>query len=259
MNEETFIRKCIKEQRCPFCKNKRRFTVLAAHTSHAHGITAYQLREMAGLARVRSICDPVHREYLSAAQKEKMKRFPNLLSNLEKAWGKPRTDATWRPETREKQLKDRRSPKRKQIFKERMSRLTHEERSQAAKNVSAEVNADRTQRIINAHNKWREKVGPEVVSERSRKAGLSVKHETHVKSAQLAKKKLHELHADKNWKADWYKKLMGNMHRKIPIAEYPVIVARMQRGDRVTQVARDYNVTHKAISNLIERLKNKSE
>lgn len=113
--------------------------MLAAHTVHKHGVTAYELREMAGLSRTRSICDPTHSRHLSDLQKDKLGRFPSLRKGLE--FGRQQVtsrDASWRLETRQTQLIDRNRPERKRLFTQAMESVPHEVRSQAAKSVSAE-------------------------------------------------------------------------------------------------------------------------
>lgn len=51
------LRRCINEQVCWWC-GRDGWKSLAGHTFHAHGITAYELREMAGLFRQAMICSP---------------------------------------------------------------------------------------------------------------------------------------------------------------------------------------------------------
>lgn len=50
-------RAAIAEGRCPWC-GRGPFTVLAIHTSKAHGVDRRELREAAGLTKDASICDP---------------------------------------------------------------------------------------------------------------------------------------------------------------------------------------------------------
>ena len=54
----------IRLQKCPYCDDKRTFRCLAAHTSHVHGVTGYELREQAGLNRSASICSLEHAQIM---------------------------------------------------------------------------------------------------------------------------------------------------------------------------------------------------
>lgn len=53
------IREAIEARSCPWC-GRGPYKVLATHTNMAHGIGADELRELAGLGKGASICDPDH-------------------------------------------------------------------------------------------------------------------------------------------------------------------------------------------------------
>lgn len=118
------LRRFIFAGQCPWCKDGKAHRSIASHISQAHEITGYQLREMAGLNRYTSICDP---EY-SQSRRESVKRRPPEVLKAQLACGhKPEViaarDAKWRPEGREKQLKDRRRPERIAIFTHAMKKV----------------------------------------------------------------------------------------------------------------------------------------
>jgi hypothetical protein len=58
------VRKFIEAQVCPWCGTGP-WQVMAGHTSKAHGISAAELREMAGLIKAASICSPDHSKVTS--------------------------------------------------------------------------------------------------------------------------------------------------------------------------------------------------
>ena len=57
MSEEERIRRCLEEQRCPWC-DRDGLKVVASHVSRTHGITPRELRDRAGLRYSDSILDP---------------------------------------------------------------------------------------------------------------------------------------------------------------------------------------------------------
>lgn len=67
---------------CPWCNDGRKWRSLAAHCSHFHSISAAELREMAGLNRGTSICDPelhvMRREQMKAKYADNNGRPPSL-------------------------------------------------------------------------------------------------------------------------------------------------------------------------------------
>lgn len=56
---EEQVRACIEAGLCPWC-NAGPFKVLATHVFRAHAVTGIELREMAGIVKTASICDPAH-------------------------------------------------------------------------------------------------------------------------------------------------------------------------------------------------------
>lgn len=60
----------LRQQVCPFC-GAGPFVVVAQHTYQKHGVTADQLREMAGMMLNESICDPTY----SATRSEHTRRL----------------------------------------------------------------------------------------------------------------------------------------------------------------------------------------
>lgn len=53
------VREAIEAGKCPWC-GRGPYKVLATHTGRSHGIGASELRELAGLKKRASICDPSH-------------------------------------------------------------------------------------------------------------------------------------------------------------------------------------------------------
>lgn len=57
--DSSAVREAIAAGKCPWC-GRGPYRVLATHTSRSHGVGAAELRELAGLKKRASICDPDH-------------------------------------------------------------------------------------------------------------------------------------------------------------------------------------------------------
>lgn len=64
------VRLFIEAQLCPWCEEGP-YKILASHTHRAHGISADELRELAGVTKTTSICDPDHSENCRERQRGK--------------------------------------------------------------------------------------------------------------------------------------------------------------------------------------------
>lgn len=247
------LRRYIAAGQCPWCPSQRSFTVLAAHTYHQHGISAYELREMAGLNRNTSICDPDYSRLRAELQR---RRPPEALQQqLAAARGKY-YPFEMRTEGRDNQLAYLRSPEHIEVFNTQMEKLI-DRRSEFAKKRSPEAVSRQTERIIQSHAAWRERVGPEKVREQARHAGLSVPHDIHVRAGQAAAKRIPELHKDPVWKERWRRNLIESRQKtaKVPRDDYPLILKRHNEGESSNVIAADYSVCGSFIRRLIRRMR----
>ena len=99
------VMRFIETQTCPWC-GEGPYKILVAHTRRAHGVTGAELREMAGLIKTASVCDPS----LAAAKAERLKgtplpdsayaapRRPRVLSEAAKQVARDKLAATRSPE-----------------------------------------------------------------------------------------------------------------------------------------------------------------
>jgi len=227
MNEDE-LRDFIRQQRCPFCNSKKTFIMLAGHVWQAHGISAYELREMAGLNRGTSICDPdfsLERAELMRRQDPEKLRAQLAASRTPEAMA--RRDQSLRPEGKANQLAWLNSPKRLRLFKAAMNtpeaRAKLRERSQTR---DPEVVEAQTKRIQEANSRWLATHTKEEIAERHRRsyrtwvkrAGerdttVMAPHDAQVKAAAAAAVALPVYHADPEWKAMW-RRNMDEANRK---------------------------------------------
>jgi hypothetical protein len=246
------IRAFIKQCQCPFCEDNRIFKSLAGHVTTAHGISAYELRELAGIGRSKSICSKeYHQEKVEVGKQRDVSKM--LKAGVE--WSKlglPRDDSL-RAETREKFIRNANDPNRKERFRYIMSTVTHEERSQANKNVSLEINEARTKRIKEAHKKI-------LANPDKRRAYINsildnrktLAHEVYVKAGKAAAKRRAELRKNPEWVKSWKDKIIKSKVLKVPKIDYPVIIQRRAMGESLESIAKGYGCTDSNIVRIIK-------
>jgi len=246
------IRKALNKGCCPFCGDRRIFKSVASHTVNAHGVSGYELREMAGLNRGSRICLA---EYSQECRERTFSRPDAEIARalaLGRGLPKEKRDATWRPEGRERQLIDRRSPKRQRLFKTSMAKIIGQ-RSEIAKRRSPEAIREQTLRVINANERFMSNATAEVISARARYASSFIKPETHKKAAMIAIPIIKELHKQKEWKEKWREHLIKSLQKraKVPHSDYPLILSRASRGEKLKDIATEYGVTPRFIRRLV--------
>lgn len=246
------LRRYIAAGQCPWCKRRKSFKVLALHTYRIHGISGYELREMAGLNRSTSICDP----YYSRLRADLQRRRPQEALQEQLAAGRGKYYLfEMRAEGRDNQLAYLRSPEHIQVFNAQMEKLK-DRRSEFAKKRNPEAVSRQTERVIQADTTWRERVGPQKVRERARHAGLSVPHDVQVRGAAAAAERIPELHRDPIWKERWRCNLIESLQKKakVPRGDYPLILKRHEEGERTLIIAAEYGVTPRFIRRIIRSL-----
>lgn len=265
---------------CPFCDSKRRFIVLAVHTVKAHGVSGYELREMAGLNRGTSICDSGHSRRCSLRQKAIIEEHGQDSLEIGRQRDRSQDDHVLRPEGRETRMKIAESPEHKQRFTALMVNVPHEKRSAAASGVTEAANTDRTERILRAAKAYRERVGETGIKEAGKRAydtwverwqeqqreGVNRKivaspEDVHKRAARKSVEIVGALRHDPEWRTQWYLNILrGTIHReanrKIPIQQYRPILERLAGGETQDAIAKDHGVTREAIRNLLKRSKN---
>lgn len=279
MNE---LRQFISAGQCPWCEKKKHFINIAAHTFQAHGIYADELREMAGLNRSRSVCDPDYSE----ACRERVSRRPSdeiarclaagRTKEVQLRTNKTRSEGL-RPEGRENFIKDRSRPERKEAFIQTInSPNVLLKRKIKAQNRRPEVVEAQTVRIQQAYTRWSLTVTPEERKESRKRAYQTwirntsqehvdqhfnnmrkmIPHDAQVKGAAAAAKVIPVYHANPEWKARWRANMMAAYLKKakVPRTEWPTIKQRFQNGETPQQIATDYKVTHNYISKILRKI-----
>jgi len=230
------LRQFISAGQCPWCDNHHSYIVLARHTNHAHGISAYELREMAGLNRYSSICDPDYsdkmRQIVKSRPAELQDRILKLGRTPEVA---AQRDFKLRPEGRTNQLTWLLSPQRIEMSVVAMH--TPEARAKmrlASRNCSPEIVKQRTERVLQGHiqwiathtkeersenrkhayQTWIKNTSQEYVDEHFTNMRKMIPHDAQVKGAQAAAKVMPLYHADSEWKRRWWINFQAGMRRR---------------------------------------------
>lgn len=73
------MREAIANGECPLCGKKYRN--IAGHTNRTHGISAQELKDMAGIPKTRPACDPELSDLISQNGREQYEENPELLVN----------------------------------------------------------------------------------------------------------------------------------------------------------------------------------
>lgn len=243
------IRDYIACQHCPFCDSKKTYIVVAQHVSHAHGISAYELRELAGLNRNTSICDP---DYSSdRAQAVKQRDPEELRRQLARAHDPDVVRETaLRPEGRANRsyLQD---PERVAARVASMNTPEANAKSSlAARNRSPEVVEAQTKRVQEAQARWLAASTTEEITESRRRAyqiaidntSQEYIHKVHVEAGAAAAKVIPLYHADPEWKARWRSNMeQANAKRaKVDRGHYQEIARRYWSGESPAQIALGY-------------------
>ncbi len=230
------LRQFIYAGQCPWCNDNRDYIVLARHTYSAHGISAYELREMAGLNRGSSICDPDHSAKMAEIAR---KRPPELQRRILKA-GRTleviqRRDHKKRSEGRANHLKWLLSSEKiEQSVKVMHSPEAHAKMKLSAQNRPPEIVQAQTERVIKGNEEWYRTHTSQEKRERAQRtyqttikrhglakvlknlddARAKVPPEAHVKAGHAAAKIIPLYHADPEWKAKWWANFTAGIKKR---------------------------------------------
>jgi len=239
------LRRYITVGQCPWCERKKSFKVLALHTYQVHGISGYELRELAGLNRGTSICDPDYSAKLSVLQRAKLEAGKNLnftaynrgqIASFREKGLRPEGQKNWRTVAR--------TSKRQQVFKKAMAKV---DRKEVALQVPAEVR-----------------------QEIARKGGLALANQRGPKGVKLAMaharefitpevKRIQTEHAattmnkkyrsDPEWCERWRARLKeGNQRRKkLSDSDRVAVVEKHDEGMPQAKIAAEYSVSSSLI------------
>ena len=277
--EANELRDFIQRQQCPFCDSEKTFIVLAAHVVQAHGISAYEFREMAGLNRGTSICDP---DYSLGRAEQQRRRDPKELRAQLAMAHTPEViagrDLKMRPEGRAKQLAWLTSPRRLELS----LAVLHTPEAMAksklkAQNRSPEVAEAQTKRVAEANRRWLATHTKEEIAERSRRGyrtlvkrageqaigprfralGLMAPHDSQVKGAAAAAIAIPIYHADPEWKAMWRRNMeeANRKRAKVSHTHFPEIARRYWSGESPTKIASDYGISRAWVRKIAKRVR----
>lgn len=280
--ETNELKDFIQRQQCPFCDSEKTFIVLAAHVVQAHGISAYELREMAGLNRGTSICDP---DYSLERAEQQRRRDPKKL-RAQLAMGHTpevlaRRDSKMRPEGRAKQLAWLRSSQHLELALNALN--TPEARAKSklrAQNRSPEVVKAQTKSVIEANKRWiathtKEEIaesrrrgyqtwvkraGEQAIGPRFSSMALMVPHDAQVKAAAAAAIAMPIYHTDPEWKARWRRNMeeANRKRAKVSHTHFPEIARRCWSGESPTKIASDYGISRTWVRKIAKRVRNSS-
>lgn len=277
-NIDIELRDYIRRRCCPFCDSKKIFIVLASHIAQAHGISAYEFREMAGLNRGTSICDP---NYSLERAEQQRRRDPNeLQAQLARAHDPDviaRRDQTMRPEGRVNQLAYLLDPERVEARVASMNTPKARANSKIkAQNRPPEVIATQTKRILKAHERylathteeeiaenrkrayqtWVDRAGEDAVDSRFAAMRKMIPHDAQVRGAAAAAKVIPLYHADPEWKAMWRRNMEEANRKRAKVSHelYPEIAQRYWSGESSTKIALDYGISRAWVRRIAKRM-----
>jgi hypothetical protein len=232
------IRLGITQQKCPFCHNPRSFRELAQHTYHMHGISAYDLREMAGLNRGESICDPI----FSA---ECAERSPNSEAFLkfDRSVIASIRETEERPQARESRLRFANSPEHIVAFREAIKNVDFKA---IAQRVPPEVRKGCSRLGFRA---LRKKYGDEQIKKWMLEARSKRTPESETKRIEHAQKTMRTYWDNPLWRMKWRKAVSqgARKHAKISSDQHPSIRERVKRGESLSVISQEYGVSKSLI------------
>lgn len=277
--EANELKDFIQRQRCPFCDSEKTFVVLAAHVVQAHGISAYEFREMAGLNRGTSICDP---DYSLGRAEQQRRRDPKELQAQLAMAHTPEViagrDSKMRPEGRAKQLAWLKSPRRLELSLAALhapearakSKLRAQNRSPEVVKAQAKRITEASERWLATHTKeeiaenhrrgyqtWVKRAGEQAIGPRFARMALRVPHDAQVKAAAAAAIAIPIYHADPEWKARWRRNMeeANRKRAKVSHTHFPEIARRYRSGESPTKIASDYGISRAWVRKIAKRVR----
>lgn len=262
-------RRYIQDGRCPFCQSLRRYRSLASHTVVRHGVTAYELRELAGVGYSASICSEEYSRERSVHQSCLVGLLPHIAKALEDGRhikkGKRNLKLTIeerRPLVTEHIKSDRNRPERKAAFRNLIgSSVVQAKIKKAAQSRSPSIQAAQTHRIIKAHADWMKRVGKEIVSSTVRsgftkyvaRVGINEATRQRKLASLMSVPALRNFHADKVEHEIWLTHVRQSAARraKIPKELYPVIASRKLSGEKSEDLTLEFNVDRSFLDRIV--------
>jgi uncharacterized protein YjhX (UPF0386 family) len=271
------LRDFIKKQKCPFCSDKRIFRSLSSHTTKMHGISAYELREMAGLNRYTSICSP---DYSLERRENVLSRPKEILLKQLAGGHKPEIiknrDLSFRQEGKQNRDNWLFSDRHLALAKEKLhTKEAIEKIGITARNRSPEIVKAQTKRVIEANAKWLQKATPEEIESRNKKryktwearlggrdavidrmkqmSGI-VPYEVKLKACRTAQEVLSIKRKDPEWKEKWRANIIKSKSKKSKIqhSDLSSIKERVSTGKTtVKEEAKNYKVTARYIRRVV--------
>jgi len=241
------LRRYISAGQCPWCNSGKAYRSIASHTSRAHGITGYELREMAGLNRSSKICDPEYSVSRSEQQKETAKRNLGFL-NYDRSKIASFRKRGLRSEGQEHWSDIARTPERRKVFTAAMAKV---DRRAVAARMSPEVKSARSKEASAAF--WRGKTKEQRQKHMAPALATPRTPESEKARIEHMQKTFKDRYwNDPEWRRQWHTKIAKAQQKraKIPVSERPTIKNRYLQGESLSQLAEDYKVS-KALIYLI--------
>lgn len=240
------LRRYISAGQCPWCESGKTFKVLALHTYLIHGISRYELRELAGLNRSTSICDPDHSAKLSMLQKVKLEsgKNPNFMA-YDRSQIASFRERGLRPEGQENWSATARTPERRRVFKEAMAKVN---RKEIASRVPLEVRQEIARKGGLAIVKQR---GPEGVKLAMAHAREFITPETQRIRIEHAVATMNEKYrSDPEWCERWRARVKEGNQRKRKLSDFDriAVIEKHNEGRPQTEIAAEYGVSSSLIS-----------
>jgi len=252
------LRKFIQACKCPWCDNQKKYRTLANHTYQKHGITAFELREMAGLNRCSSICDFSSSELRACRARQRPQNI--LLTQLAKgrtpeasaARSKTLLEEGLRKEGYDNRVAVSSTPEHIALFKKvTSSKESRAKQALVAQNRFPEVVKAQTERVQLAQQRHMKK-NPGFWRDKGKRLASNLTPEQRKRAANTCSKVIPLYHANPEWKESWREKTIigANKRSKIKRNNWSDIISRFQNGESIKEIALSYNVTPRYIRRL---------
>mgnify|MGYP001588210353 CR=1 FL=1 len=254
------VKEYISRGQCPFCKSPKVYKCLSNHTCPKHGISASKLREMFGLNITTSTCT----SELSQIRSENRKKLPLeiRIKNLKEFWGCNRGEKGEYPrqELLENRRKYARTEKHISIFKDRMSKVSHEIRSAISSNRSPEVRKIISLKSSQRAKELKDMMGEIAYKERMRKMSSQQPYKDKVKGCKAMREALKEKWGDPEFKKNWMKqqRLSRKKWMKLPYEKVSQVIEQYNKGKSQKELAKEYKVSKSRISQIIIKSRDSS-
>lgn len=235
------LRRYISAGQCPWCKSGMTFKILALHTYLIHGISGYKLRELAGLNRSTSICDPDHSTKLSMLQKLKLEtgKNPNFM-DYDRSQIASFRERGLRPEGQENWSATAKTLERRRVFKEAMAKVN---RKEVASRVPKEVRREKARKAGLALAKQRGPEGVKLAMAHARE--LRTPESEHIRIEHATATMNEKYRSDPEWRERWRARLKeGNQRRrKLSDSDRVAVIEKHNEGRPQARIAAEYGVS----------------